>query len=82
MKFDEFVKKILLTIQVYEHNDGSTISMGSERRQIILKGLKKAINDEDIMLAYRLVYEKHMIIREISGTLFKIASQLLKMDCL
>lgn len=81
MKFHEFVTKILLTIQLYEQKDEHPI-MGSERRQIILKGIKKAINDEDIMLAYRLTYEKHVIIREISSTLFKVASQLLKMDCI
>ena len=76
MKFDDFIITILLTIQAFEEkHQGQEIS---ERRQVILTGLKKAINDPDIMHAYRLVYEKHMIIREVSAQMLKLTTQLMK----
>ena len=75
-KFENFIVSIKDTLESYE------FEKLSPRLKTIFKGAKKALNDKEIMDAFKILYDDHLFVREACHVIFKVALQLLKMDCL
>ena len=59
--FEEFINEIKITLVAFQSNPNNM----TPRLEIIFKGVFKLINDDEIMAAYKLIYDKHLLIREI-----------------
>ena len=76
--FEEFINEIKITLVAFQSNPNNM----TPRLEIIFKGVFKLINDDEIMAAYKLVYDKHLLIRESSVMLFGLGIKLLKLGAL
>lgn len=75
-RFEDFLSSIKQTLQSYDFEELTP------RLQIVFEGANKALNDQDIMDAFNILYDDHMFVRESCNILYNVASQLLKIDCL